>query len=87
MLHAQAKQRLLSDQEHILWSTHQALNQSQVHESSLQRTVAELQALQQTTALRVTPKLSLSSSVWPSVECGQVGVLNVGGWLGRTLHR
>ena len=52
-VHAQAKQRLLSDQEHILWSTHQSMTQTQAHESNLQQNVAELKALQQTTALRV----------------------------------
>ena len=49
----QAKQRLLSDQEQILWSTHQSLTQSQSHESELQRRVSELQAMQQTTAQKV----------------------------------
>ncbi|KAL3146789.1 hypothetical protein ABBQ38_014771 [Trebouxia sp. C0009 RCD-2024] len=48
----EAQQRLLSDQEHILWSTHQSLTQTQARESGLQHRVSELQALQQTTALR-----------------------------------
>ena len=64
----QTKQRLLSDQEHILWSTHQSLTQSQSHESELQRRMSELQAVQQTTAQKVVPcYLSVPCSVYVSV--------------------
>ncbi len=48
------KQQEWCQQEQSLKSIEQALNQFQVQENKLQRTVSELQALQQTTAQRVS---------------------------------
>ena len=54
----QAKQQEWSQQEQSLKSIEQALNQFQVQENKLQRTVSELQALQHTTAQRVSSPLT-----------------------------
>ena len=57
----QAKQQEWSQQEQSLKSIEQALNQFQVQENKLQRTVSELQALQHTTAQRVSSPLTPNS--------------------------
>ncbi len=53
----QVKQQEWSQQQQSLKSIEQALNQFQVQENKLQRTVSELQALQHTTAQRVSSLL------------------------------
>ena len=50
----QAKQQEWCQQQQSLKSIEQALNQFQVQENKLQRSVSELQALQHTTAQRVS---------------------------------
>lgn len=57
---SQAKQQELVQQEQSLKSIQQAVNQFQVQEDKLQRTVSELQAVQHSTAQRVSPLCTTS---------------------------
>ncbi len=67
----QVKQQEWCQQEQSLKSIEQALNQFQVQENKLQRTVSELQALQQTTAQRVSSLLhqAYKSLLTPILSC------------------
>jgi len=64
----QVKQQEWCQQEQSLKSIEQALNQFQVQENKLQRTVSELQALQHTTAQRVSSLLHLAYNMLLNVD-------------------
>ena len=65
----QAKQQEWCQQQQSLKSIEQALNQFQVQENKLQRTVSELQALQQTTAQRVSSVLHQAYNQLLTLSC------------------
>lgn len=66
---SQAKQQELLQQEQSLKSIQQAVNQFQVQEDTLQRSMSELQALQHNTAQRVRPPCTPSLTVTCSCKC------------------